>query len=765
MSTDSKLPLRVLHLEFNKQDREIVRESLQSAGIHCSVRTAETRAEFVTALAEEKFDLILSDLSLPNFDGMTALDLVRENHPQLPYIFVSGSMGEDAAIESLKNGATDYVLKHRLQRLGPAVQRAINEAEERHRRQIAEVHLRQNQELFRKITENVTDLIAVLDLEGKRVYLSPSYQMVIDLTGSWSGTDSFAEIHPEDRDKLRRIFHETVLTGAGQRAHYRFLLKDDRVRFMESQGNVIRDAQGNIVNVLVVSRDVTDRKIAEDRIREQAALLDKARDAIYVRDLKKQISFWNKAAERIYGWTAKEALGKSDDELLYREETFQLREARQGVLDKGEWVGELRQVTKSGKEISVESHRTLLLDEQGRPTSILNINTDITEKKTLEKQFLRTQRMESIGTLAGGIAHDLNNVLAPILMAIELLRMKLTDPSIVPVLDTLEASANRGANMVKQVLTFARGGETERVLLQLNHLIVEQIKIVREIFPPSIRVNNSIHPDLWTIRGDATQLHQILMNLCVNARDAMHNGGTLEITAENIVLDEQYARMQCLAKAGAYVVITVSDTGMGIPPEILDKIFDPFFTTKESGKGTGLGLSTVLGITKNHGGFVNVYSEVGKGSQIKIYLPAADPIPTIPDSAPLSNLPRGKGELILVADDEENIREITRETLETFGYRVKTAKDGIETIAVYAQYREDIAAVITDAAMPFMDGPAAIRALRRLNPEVRILAVSGMAQTGFNAEIVGAGSVLFLQKPFTTEELLTTVRKILDQAG
>jgi two-component system cell cycle sensor histidine kinase/response regulator CckA len=379
----------------------------------------------------------------------------------------------------------------------------------------------------------------------------------------------------------------------------------------------------------------------------------------------------------------------------------------------------------------------------------------------MEAQFLRAQRMESIGTLAGGIAHDLNNVLSPILMAIDMLKLKANDETSKKWFEVLRANAERGGNMVRQVLSFARGVEGERVALQPKHLIKEIVKILRETLPKSIEINFKIPDDLWIISADATQMHQVLMNLCVNARDAMPDGGAISIKAENIVVDENYARMHIEAKAGRFVVISVSDTGPGISPEIQNRIFEPFFTTKDMSKGTGLGLSTALTIVKSHGGFINVYSELHKGSQFALYLPALD-APGLIDSVALqTDLPLGSGELILVVDDEESIREITRGTLETFGYSVLTASDGTEALSLYADKKNDIAVVLTDMVMPFMDGPATIRALQRMNPQVRIVAASGLGTGQRAGDGTLEGVAVFLNKPYTAEKLLKTLAQVL----
>ena len=507
--------------------------------------------------------------------------------------------------------------------------------------------------------------------------------------------------------------------------------------------------------------NITERKRSEEKIREQATLLDNAQEAIGVRSLENRLTYWNKGAQRLYGWTAEEAIGKDPVEFLFKdkEEPPQLIEAKKIVLEKGEWTGELHQKTKDGTEIDVESHWTLICDSEGKPKSILVINTDITDKKKLETQLLRAQRMESIGTLAGGIAHDLNNMLTPIMLSLQMLKEKYTDQQSQRLLTILEKNSQRGADLIKQVLSFSRGIEGERKPLQVSDIISEIEKIVKETFPRNIELRNDIPDDLWIISADITQLHQVIMNLCVNARDAMHYGGVLSITASNFFVDKNYAQMHTDAKVGSYVVVTVSDTGTGIPPKILDRIFEPFFTTKEHGKGTGLGLSTALAIVKSHGGFINVYSEVRKGTAFSIYLPAIrTEIHEVVEQQ--LELLAGEGEWILVAEDEESIRDVTFSTLEKSGYKVLMANDGAEAVALYAQNIDKIKVILMDMMMPIMDGQASIQAIRKINRDVKIIAVSGLAEKDRLTKVADYTNA-FLPKPYTAQKLLKTIHEVL----
>ncbi len=628
-------------------------------------------------------------------------------------------------------------------------------------RKQAEEKLRVASLYSRSLIEASLDPLVTISADGKITDVNKSTEEVTGCSREQLIGSDFSDYFTEPQ-KARAGYRKVFTEGFVRDYPLAIRHTSGRVTAVLYNASVYRNVEGEIQGVFAAARDITERNKAEARIREQAELLDHAHDAITVRDLENRILYWNKGAQRLYGWSADEALGKKADELFYHEETPPSVQARKTVMETGDWTGELRQITRAEKEITVDSHWTLMRDSLGQPKSILAINTDITEKKKLESQILRSQRMESIGTLAGGIAHDLNNVLTPIMMSLQLLRTEASDEETNRTLDVLEKSAKRGSDLVKQVLMFARGVEGERQFISVKPLIVEIERIAKETFPKSIDVDVKIRSDIANISGDPTQLHQVIMNLCVNSRDAMPNGGALGIYAENVFVDEPYARMHMDAKVGRYIVISVIDNGFGIPPELREKIFEPFFTTKERGKGTGLGLSTAAAIVRSHGGFINWYSEVGKGSTFKVYLPAL--IETSEKAEPISATAvanQGKGELILVVDDETSICEITRNVLEANGYKVLLANDGAEGIAVYTKNQDEIKVVLMDMAMPILDGYSSIRALRRINPKVKVIAASGLSENGKLASIHGYVST-FLAKPYTSERLLKTIEEVLN---
>ncbi len=520
----------------------------------------------------------------------------------------------------------------------------------------------------------------------------------------------------------------------------------------------LRDKEGNIFGVLGAYEDITEQKAVEERIAEQAALLDKAMDAIMVLDMKGNFVYWNKSAERLYGWTAEETVGQAAISLLPGITSEAIQTALRGA---GEWNGELTLHRKDHSEIIVESHKTLVQDKAGQPKSILIVQTDISERKKYEMKFLRAQRLESVGGLASGIAHDLNNIFTPLVMCSDLLAASVADEEGKKLLEMLQANAQRGGEMVKQILAFSRGTNGERKPFILKYTIKELEALLRSTLPCSIQVATDIARDLWLIHGDPTQLHQVIMNLAVNARDAMPNGGLLKIEAQNRHLDDSYVKKIPEARAGNYIMLLVSDNGTGMRPEVRSKIFEPFFTTKEPGKGTGLGLTTVLGIVKSHGGFVEVDSEFGKGTCFKIFLPAeVAPVPVGPTLSRCA-MACGKNDLVLVVDDDRAIRQITRLTLEAYGYRVLLASGGAEAIALCKQHPGEVSLAITDTLMPGLDGPATIRALRSLETGLKFIAVSGMAVKNRNTPGSYDEGIKFLLKPYTSQQLLNTVFQVL----
>ena len=640
------MPLRILLLEDSDDDADLTLRELRKEGLEFTVQRVETESDYRRQLLEFAPALILADYSLPHYDGMSALALAREICPAAPFIFVSGTMGEETAIEALHHGATDYVLKQRMGRLGAAVRRALRDAELVRERHLADEILHETQANLARAESFSHIMVVHLALDGRWLKVPP-------LLGQLLG--------------------------------------------------------------------FTEAELLAGRIQDHLHPDDAAAD-----------------------WQQCQRLLQSDLKTLSSDKRFR---------------------NKDGQFLWFETNVTLVLNSQGEPERFLVYLRDLTEKKQLEAQFLRSQRLESVGRLASGIAHDLNNILAPILMAVPMLREEMTSEGNRRLLNTMESSALRGASIVKQVLAFGRGIDGQKAPLQPRHLLKEMAQIIKATFPKSITLRVLSPHDLWTVIGDATQLHQVLMNLCVNARDAMPAGGTLILAAGNIRLDETFTGKLQRLQPGPYVLLTVTDTGTGISPENLDRIFEPFFTTKPIDLGTGLGLSTVFGIVKSHGGVVLVASTLGQGTQFSIYLPATNATPLQPSAAEPGEIPKGNGELILVVDDEESIRAMTVRALQAHGYRTLAARDGAAAMALYASHRNDTQLVVTDLMMPVMDGIAMIHAMRKLSPEVKIIVTSGLSSHSMSTEAAALDVDAFLLKPYTITSLLNSLQDVLHRRG
>jgi len=529
---------------------------------------------------------------------------------------------------------------------------------------------------------------------------------------------------------------------------------------------LIRKLEAKMEQLEAVNRrleqDITERERTEDKLREAEAryhtLFDQSPDGIVIIDPEtaRPIEF-NTTAHRLLGYTREEFAQLCLAEINDAEPPDNIRTRIARVLREGRGEFNTRYRTKPGEMRNLQV-TAQLLDIQGHRVYHC-IWRDITERLKSERLARRSQRLESIGTLAGGVAHDLNNALVPILMGVEMLRMQYPqEPELV---EMFQSSAKRAADMVRQLLTFAKGVEGARVSIQLTHLLKEVQGIMRGTFPKNIEVAVNCERDLPTVLGDATQLHQVLLNLCVNARDAMPQGGLLTLEAQRVKMDAAYASAIPDALPGEYVAVRVRDQGTGMPPEILERIFDPFFTTKGPDKGTGLGLSTAIGIVKGHAGFMQVYSQPGEGSAFTFYLPAERVDASFPEAPKAEPAFRGQGEMVLIVDDEASMRTMTSAVLRRLNLKPVIAGDGADGLLQAAKHRMDLRAIITDLHMPNMDGLNFIRVLRRMLPDIPVVVTSGLLEEAAAKEFKTLGAVIHLDKPFTEPQLAAVLQGIL----
>ena len=642
-------------------------------------------------------------------------------------------------------------------------------------RKAAEEEMLRARERFEVVAWATHDAIWDWDLGTNHIWRNENFLRLFGAAETGAADSARAwhqRIHPEDQERVG-IGLNALINGRGQvwSDEYRFLRSDGAWAPVFDRGYLVREADGRPVRMIGAMMDLTDRKRAEgDAHRREArfrSLIEHSSDLITVLDAAGVIRFASPSVRPILGWREEDLMNRGAVDFLHPDDVAEMAEALRRALNQAgpPLTVCYRLRHRDGSWRVLESMGRRLPDQSEGEFVVVN-SRDITEKRKLEEQLLHTQRLESLGRLAGGIAHDLNNILAPVLMVAGLLRQEVKTADGLALLDMVETSARRGAGIIRQLLTFGRGVEGERASLRLDGLVADMEAIARETFPKNIAVRRAVSAEeIPAVRGDSTQLHQVLMNLCVNARDAMPAGGTLTLGLENRVIDESYAGMTPGATAGPFVCLSVADTGTGIPPEQIDRIYDPFFTTKEPGKGTGLGLSTVLGIVHSHGGFLQVHSQPGQGTEFLVHLPAAD-IPV--ETAILRSLPpvpRGEGQLILVVDDEENVRRVTRRLLERQGYRVVEAEDGAAGLVQYVTHLREVRLVVTDIMMPVMEGHTFIRALRRVDPGIPVIAASGQQPDQPWPDESFGGDVPRLDKPFDGRELLETVARLLRITG
>lgn len=792
--------LRILIVDDLPVNLKLLRVQLTAEG-H-TVLEAANGAEALKSLETAAVDLIISDILMPVMDGYRLCAEIRRNprYEQLPFIFYTATYTSPADEElCLQLGADKYLRKpvavpHLLAAIEEALatsgRKAVMTVEEQdilkeYSERLVFKLEQKNSELsvtterlgealdqLRQILDHSPALLYSLRVEGETITPRVASDNITRLFG-YDAAETLdmdwwmARIHPDDRVRYRESIAETLAEGTS-RTEYRVRHRDGAYRWVDDTRRLVRDATGDAVEIFGVTSDITDRKRAQDELRESERrfreMLNNLELVSMMLDTTGRITYCNDSFLRLTGWERKEVLGSSwFDRFIHADSVDSVRTSFQALLanrpEVWHFTNEIQ--TRSGERRLIQWNNSLLRSPAGEVIGTASIGEDITDRRRLEQQVLRTQRLESLGTLASGIAHDLNNLLMPILMGASLLKRLEPNAASLKAIDNIERSVKRGSDLVKQVLLFARGGETSWRTISLGEIVREVEAIVVSTFPKDITLEVSLAHDLKPVAGDPTQLNQVLLNLCVNARDAMPHGGLLSVSARNEHLTEQYARLQGGESGGLYVVLEVSDTGEGISSQTIDRIFDPFFTTKDIGKGTGLGLSTAQGIVTRHGGYLSVSSDVGEGSTFKVHLPPhvveSGASPIVEDA----ELRRGNGEWILVVDDDASVVNVTRQTLESFGYRVLGAEDGAQAIGVYSRRHADIALVITDMMMPVIDGAALIAALRRIHPEVRIIATTGNLSAAYMTKIAKTEVLYVLTKPYTADHLLRTVSDAL----
>jgi len=896
-----KKRLRILHLEDNAGDAALIQTILEADGLTCEIQLVQKAAEFIAVLDKGNVDVILSDYTLPTFDGLTALKIAQTMRPEIPFIFVSGTIGEERATDAIRRGATDYVIKERLRHISAVIRRALREKEDHARMLETERKLRESEERFRALVEQSADGIALVNAQGVILYAGPSTERIVgykkeefegkngfdfvhpldrertmdilrnltrhpgaiittelrlkhkdgswrwleatgsnllnnptiqsivinyrDVTerkttderlrksqaslaaaqrmvhlGSWeldlsSLTDLnanplrwsdevyrifgyqpgefeptnerfLAAVHPDDRERVESAVAKALQEGKEFKIEHRIVLPNGSERIVEQQSDVIFSS-GKPLKMMGTVLDITERRRAEEKLRESEenfrSLFESARDAIFTIAPNAVITSLNKAFETITGWNRAEWLGKTFTDILHPDDRNEALEGFRRVLT-GEVppVREFRVRKKNGEHLVGEFTITPQV-RNNNVVGLLGIARDVTERKKFEEEIRHAQKMESIGTLAGGIAHDFNNILGILLGYVSIFKSgRLEGLQLSETLQAMEKAVQRGAGLVKQILTFARKGEALMQPTNVNSVIEEIERMVQETFPRTVNFKTHLIPDAPMVEADATQLHQAILNLCINARDAMPKGGNLTISSERIT-GKQLRKRFADAAAQEYIQVSVSDDGIGMDEATKARIFEPFFTTKEIGKGTGLGLSVVFGVVRSHHGFVDVHSAPGRGTTFTLYFPVrTEKTEVIAETSKDENDVPGGNETILVVEDEEALQSLLKTFLEEKGYEVLTASNGLEAVERFQENKDRVALVFSDLGLPKLNGLDAFHRMKKIKPDIKTIFASGFIEPFEREEVRRMGVGEFLQKPYNPIQILRTVRNVLD---
>jgi len=757
--------MHALLIEDNESDACLIRETLtEQTRAAIELEWVDRLGSGLKRLAEDKIDVVLLDLSLPDSYGLGTLDKIQAQSADVPIIVLTGLDDEEMAIQAVRKGAQDYLIKGRSD--GYGLVRAIQYAIERKQ---SEKAVRESETRLRAIIDTAPDALIGINAQGIIIDWNPRAEVIF----GWARGEALGKkladliIPPRYRQEHERGLQQFLRTGKGQvlnRSIEVAGLRRDGTEFpVELSISPSKCGETYVFNAFL--SDITERKRAEEVRVRLASIVESSEDAIISTTLDGTVTSWNKGAERTFGYTAEEVIGNPIGLLIPQdrlEEEAQILER----VKQGNHVTHFETVRrrKDGKELNIALTLSPIEDGAGKLNGFSQIARDITEQKGLEAQLRQSQKMEGVGQLAGGIAHDFNNLLTVINSYSDMLlgEVGLDDPFARKGLEQIKEAGYRASSLTRQLLMFSRQQVLEPKVLDLNEVVSNTAKLLRRLIGEDITQVLCLHPALGRVKIDPGQLEQVIMNLVVNARDAMPGGGQMTLETDNIELDNAYTRTHASVEPGPYVMLAVSDTGCGMDAATQARIFEPFFTTKGVGKGTGLGLATTYGIVKQSGGNIWVYSEVGKGTTLKIYLPRVGQTSELPESGAAPAELLCGSETVLLVEDEDMVRALAQAILERCGYHVLTARNVPDALRLAQERQEPIHLLLTDTIMPVMNGPELAKQVRSLRPETKVLFMSG-----YTDKVIGYTAVLepgtaFLQKPFTPQTLTQKVYEVLN---
>jgi two-component system, cell cycle sensor histidine kinase and response regulator CckA len=804
METDTNAQgdvLKILVLEDSARDFELISEQLHDVGLTVQITWVETEDAFISALRENQYDIILSDFKLPGFDAFGALRISNETCPEVPFICVSGTIGEETAIELLKLGAVDYVLKDRPERLPFAIKRAIDEATgKKLQRKTQEASLA-NYALLRIAGTNAKFGGWSVDLATNIPALSDEVADIHEMPHGYvlGVADAISFYAPEWQDRIRQVFSDCVEQGIPYDEEMEIITRTGRRVWVRTTGEALKNEEGKIIKVQGSFQDITERKLSiralqeantklqtsqkatlniledleveiqtrtarEAELKKVITAIEQAGEIIIITDPAGNIEYVNPAFTTVSGYSSKEVIGKTPAILKSGQQNTAFYQNLWETITSGEiWHGRLINKRKDGKLYTEDATISPVFDAAGKIINFVGVKRDITAELVLVEQFQQAQKMESVGRLAGGVAHDYNNMLAVILgyTGMAMGKVAPADPLHEDLRQICEA-ATRSAEITRQLLAFARKQAIAPVVLNLNTTVDSMLKMLRHLIGENISLAWIPAYEVWPVKIDPSQLDQILANLCVNSRDAIGGVGKITIETANVIFDDAYCDRNVGFTPGAFVMLGVSDSGCGMDKKTLEQIFEPFFTTKEIGKGTGLGLATVYGIVKQNRGFINVYSEPGNGTTFKIFIPRETTgIVETKDSSVAETL-LGGSETILLVEDESILLVMVKRLLESLGYTVLCAAGSGEALRMAEEHLGEIHLLLTDIIMPEMNGRDLALQLAALCPSMKQLFMSGYTADVITHQGILDEGVEFIQKPMSLMDLAAKVRKVLD---
>jgi two-component system, cell cycle sensor histidine kinase and response regulator CckA len=762
---------QILLVEDNAVDAELCVRALGKSGLPVCVDVVATREDFASKLETQPIDIVISDYRLGDWNAIDALDMLRKTRPDTPLILVTGTLGDELAVECIKNGVTDYVLKHQLGRLPLALRRARQETTLRQAEKRAVEALREREEHYRILVENAPEAILVCDVERGRFIdcnaKAANLYGVSRETLLSHGPGDFTPVDPAGGDSKEAADRAYCQALAGGTPSFEYAIRRPDGRNIPCEVHLISlpSSGRRLVRASII--DITERKQAEDALRKSEAryrgLVNNATYGVYWEKPDGALIYANPALVKMLAYhDVDELLAAGNTRALYsdrskRETVFADYHDRQRIDAVAEWK------RKDGRIITVriQGRRATHAGENDEWIEVMV--EDITERIALETQLMQAQKFEAIGQLAGGIAHDFNNMIGAILGWAEMgMDETETGSKLRHYFDKVHLQGQRAASLTRQLLAFARRQILEPRDIDLNQSVPEALSLLEKVIGGNIVIRTSFGADLPLVHADPTQLEQVLMNLCINARDAMPEGGLLAVETSRILFDAEACKLQPLAHPGEYVMLSVTDSGTGMDSATLDRIFEPFFTTKELGKGTGLGLATVYGIVRQHGGFVNVYSEVGMGTTFRVYIPVSAAKAPSPEKRDDSLPVRGGTETLLVVEDHEGLRQLAIETLSKLGYKVIPAIDGEQAVREFSSHQDRIDLALLDLVLPKLNGPEIYNHISAARPDLPVVFATGYSADFAMLHKIQRHGLPVLQKPYTARDLARKVREALD---